>query len=321
MKKHRVGVIGTGYLGRRHAAKLARMRDVVLEGVCDLDLRRASAVADAAGSRVFASASALLARVDAVVIAVPAAWHAELTMEALEAGVSVLVEKPLATSLEDAAALVRAARHRGLILAVGHVERFNPALTCALPFLEHPARIDVRRLGLFSARGAATDIVLEVMIHDLDILIDRLGMPAGVATLKDVNGPSLHHRRVVLTWAEGSRATVVASRIAGCRERVIAWRSAGRFVHVDLDIPRVHWRRVDLGRVVERDFRPSLPGDAGYGDPLDLELRDFVDALRLDRQPRIPGVEGLRAMTLACRILEGRAASFSESPECLPGEG
>jgi predicted dehydrogenase len=169
-----VGVIGVGALGQHHARHLARLDEVRLIGVHDIDAGRAAKVAAELGTKAFMEAGDLLARVQAVTIAVPTPVHAEVGLQALEIGVPVLMEKPLAATLEEADRLIAAARRRRLQLQVGHIERYNRALRAAEPFLDGPRYIESQRLAPFQPRGTDVAVVLDLMIHDLDLVEARL---------------------------------------------------------------------------------------------------------------------------------------------------
>ena len=216
-----VGVIGVGALGQHHARHLAASPHAALVGVHDVDPVRGRTVAEACRTRFYSDLDALLADVEAVTVAVPTRSHAEVGLEALRRGRAVLMEKPLAVSLEEADALVAESDRRGVPLQVGHVERFNRAVRAARPVLEDPRYFESDRLAPFQSRGADVAVVLDLMIHDLDLILHLTGGSAvsevrasGVAVLT----PHLDMANARVEFASGAVANVTASRMA--RERV-----------------------------------------------------------------------------------------------------
>ena len=211
----RVAVVGVGHLGRHHARILATLPDVTLVGVADPDAARAAEIAAAYGTQPFAAASALPA-VDAVVVAAPTELHAELAGPFLSRGVSVLVEKPVTRTLEEADRLIALAARHGAVLAVGHSERFNPAVAAALPHVTAPGFVEVHRLSGFRERSLDIDVVFDLMIHDLDVLLAAIG--PDVTAIEAVGVPVLSPRidiaNVRLTFASGCIANLTASRIS-----------------------------------------------------------------------------------------------------------
>jgi predicted dehydrogenase len=179
-----IGVVGVGALGRHHARHLSQLAEVRLVGVCDVDGARAREVADELGTRAFADLDELLGKIEAVTVAVSTPAHAEVGLAALARGVPLLMEKPLAATLDEADALIAAARRRGLQLQVGHIERYNRALRAAEPYLDGPRYIESQRLAPFQPRGTDVAVVLDLMIHDLDLVLHlgRVGTVGAVAS-------------------------------------------------------------------------------------------------------------------------------------------
>src|SRR3989338_1426674 len=212
----RVGVVGVGHLGSRHAEIYAAMPGGRLEAVCDIDAARARTAAEKPGSRALTDARALAGLVDAASLAVPTSLHARLGLPLLGHGIHLLIEKPIATSLAQADALIRAARRAGLILQIGHVERFNAAIHAAGRYLTHPRFIEVHRLSPYPFRGTDVSVVLDVMIHDLALLlllvraraerIEAVGVP--------VLSPSEDIANARVAFAGGCIANLTASRIS-----------------------------------------------------------------------------------------------------------
>jgi len=301
----RVAVVGVGHLGRHHARLLSSIDGATLVAVVDLVPERAAAAAEASGAEALEDARALVGRVDAVSIAVPTVDHLAVARPFLEQGVSVLVEKPMATSLAEADELVRLAEDSGAVLGVGHTERFNPAVQAALPLLERPRFIEVHRLSGFPERSLDIDVIFDVMIHDLDILLAV--DPTDVRSVEAVGVPVLTSKidiaNVRLKFASGCVANVTASRISRDKIRKIRFFQPDMYVSIDygdqeLEVWRLRSRagarpEIEGGRIpVERD------------EPLRRELVDFVEAVRNRRAPTVPGIAGRRALELATRVAE-----------------
>lgn len=298
----RVGVVGVGHLGRHHARLLASFPDVRLAGVVDADRARAADVAAQYGTDAFPEASALVGKVDAVTIAAPTAAHVDLALRFVEAGVPVLVEKPLAPSLAEADRLLAAASRRDTTVAVGHTERFNPAVAAAMPLIVDPRFVEIHRLGTFPERSLDIDVVFDLMIHDLDLLL--AAVDSDVASIEAV-GVNVVTRRVDianvrLRFASGCIANLTASRIS--RERVRKARFFQRSAYVSIDYAA---QEVELFRLEGQEGRSSLEGgsvDVAREEPLRLELEDFVRAVRTHTPPLVTGAAGRAALDLATRV-------------------
>jgi predicted dehydrogenase len=315
-----VGVIGVGALGHHHARHLAGAEEATLVGVHDTDRERGSAVARACGVRFYADLDALLADAEAVTVAVPTPAHAAVGLRALERGRAVLMEKPLAATLEEADDLVRAAERRGVPLQVGHVERFNRAVRAARPYLGEPRYLESDRLAPFQPRGTDVAVVLDLMIHDLDLILHLTGgAPAtdvrasGVAVLS----PHLDMANARVEFASGAVANVTASRIA--RERVRRLRIFQEDGYLSLDLGagvgefmrlKEGWRESGAARLEELVERVVLV--VPEEDALRLELASFVHAVRGGTETVVTGAEGRAALALALRVAEAvqRAPAF-----------
>ena len=305
-----VGVIGVGALGSHHARHLASLPDVELVGVYDIVPSRAAEVAAQVNAQAFRDLDALLARVKAVTIAVPTPAHAEVGVRALEAGVAVLMEKPLASNLDQADQLVEAAERHHVNLQVGHVERFNRAIRAAMPYLAEPRYMESMRLAPFQLRGTDVAVILDLMIHDLDLVLHLVGgVPAvdvrasGVAVLSP--HPDMANARV--EFGNGAVANVTASRMA--RDRIRKLRIFEPTGYFSLDLAtgtgefmrlRPDWRPspgVKLEDIVER-----IVLDAPEADALRLELESFVAGVRGERRTGVSGEEGRSALALALQV-------------------
>lgn len=301
----RVAVIGVGHLGRHHARILSALEGAELVAVVDVRPDRASEVAASVGARALSNGSELLGSVDAVTIATPTERHLEVAMPFLERGISVLVEKPMARSLVEADGMIAAARAAGATLAVGHTERFNPAVTTVLPLVTAPRFIEVHRLGVFPERSLDIDVVFDLMIHDLDVILAMV--QSEVASIEAVGVPVLTPRYDIanarLRFASGCIANVTASRISRDRVRKIRFFQPDSYLSIDYAA-----QEVEAWRLVRRDgARPSIEGGAipvERDEPLRRELADFVRAVRDRTPPLVDGRAGRDALALATRIAE-----------------
>lgn len=301
----RIGVVGVGHLGRHHARILSTLEGARLVAVVDTIAERAHEIASGAGTRPLTESRELLGEVDAVSIAVPTEAHLEVALPFLERGVSVLVEKPMARSLTEADAMIAAARRSGAVLAVGHTERYNPAVAAVLPLVTSPRFIEVHRLGVFPDRSLDIDVVFDLMIHDLDVILALV--KSEVTSLEAVGVPVLTPRYDIanarLRFASGCIANVTASRISRDRVRKIRFFQPDAYLSIDYAA-----QEVEGWRLVRRDgARPTIEGGPipiQHEEPLKRELADFVRSARDGTQPLVDGAAGRRALELATRIAE-----------------
>ncbi len=301
----RLGVVGIGHLGRHHVRIGAALDGVELVAAVDIDPERADSAARATGAEALADFRQLRGRVDAAVVAVPTVDHAAIACDLLEHGIHVLVEKPMAVSIEEADAMMAAAARSGAVLAVGHTERFNPAVEAALAVLEQPRFIEIDRLSGFPERSLDIDVIFDVMIHDLDLVlaIDRSGVVEVEAIGVPVLTPRVDIANARLRFASGCIANLTASRISKDSMRKVRCFQPDMYVSVDAGARELEvWR---LRRTEQA--RPSIEGGAvpvEQDEPLRRELADFVDAIRTGRQPRVPGQAGRDALALAARVAD-----------------
>jgi predicted dehydrogenase len=301
----RIAVIGVGHLGRHHVRLLATTPGATLVAAVDLDLSRARAAAERAGCEALTDARDLVGRVDAVIVAVPTVDHLAVARPFLERGVHVLVEKPMARSLEEADELVSLARRSGALLAVGHTERFNPAMRAAETALTAPRFIEVHRLSGFPERSLDIDVVFDVMIHDLDIIlaVDRTEVASVEAVGIPVLTPHVDIANARVRFASGCVANVTASRISRDKVRKVRFFQPDMYVSIDYAA-----QEVEAWRLRHRDGeRPSIEGGplpVTKEEPLAVELSDFVNAIRERRPPTVTGEAGRRALALATRVAD-----------------
>ena len=300
----RAAVIGVGHLGRHHARILASIPGVSLAGVVDTDRDRASEIAKEFGTRVFADPREI-ADLNLAVIATPTESHASIARPLIDSGVHTLIEKPVTQTLQEADALVQAAKSKGVVLAVGHSERFNPAVLAARPFVNDPRFIEVHRLGTQLGRSLDIDVVLDLMIHDLDLILSMV--PSEVEHVEAVGVPVLTPKVDIanarVRFRNGCIANLTASRISKDQIRKIRFFQRERYVSIDTAA-----REVEMFQLVPQPGgmpkigggKLTVPGD----EPLRNELEDFVAAVRDKRAPAVPGEQGRAALALAVQIVE-----------------
>ena len=302
-KKIRAAVVGTGEFGRNHARVYREMESAELVGIYDLDRARAETVATEFQTQVLRSLEEVRERAEAVSVAVPTIAHAEVGCRLLEAGLDVLVEKPMAVNLAEADALLAAAKKHNRILQVGHVERFNPAVVAVEPILNRPLFFEVHRLGVFTPRSLDVEVIYDLMIHDLDILLALVKEP--VTEVKAVGIPVLSDKVDIaharLEFAGGAVANVTASRVS--TERVRKMRFFQQHEYISLDYARRDALRVGVKRPgPQPEFAfEKLP--APDVEPLRAELEAFLEAVRTRREPRTNGAAGRAALELASRVM------------------
>ena len=307
-----VGVIGVGALGQHHARHLAQLDEVHLVGVCDVDPGRSEKIAAELGTAAFVEIDDLLARAEAVTVAVPTPAHAMVGLRALEMSVPVLMEKPLAATLTEADKLIATARSRRVQLQVGHIERYNRALRAAEPYLDGPRYIESQRLAPFQPRGTDVAVVLDLMIHDLDLVLHLTG--GSTATEVRASGISVLSSHLDLAnarveFANGAVAQATASRVARERIRRLRLFQPNGYFSLDLASGGGEFMRVrpgwqpgtgrELADVVER-----IVLEAPEADALALELQSFVHAVRGQREVVVRGEEGRAALALALWVAD-----------------
>jgi len=306
-----VGVLGVGALGQHHARHLAGLSDVRLVGVYDVDRARATKIAGELSTVAFGDMDELLGQVEAVTVAVPTPAHAEVGIQALRRGVPVLMEKPLAATLAEADDLIAEARRRRVQLQVGHIERYNRALRAAEAYLDGPRYIESLRLAPFQPRGTDVAVVLDLMIHDLDLVLHLTGSVATEVRASGLPVLSSHldiaNARV--EFANGAVALATASRVA--RERIRRLRLFQPNGYFSLDLAtgggefmrlRAGWQP-GTGRELA-DVVEQIELAAPEADALSLELQSFVHAVRGEREVVVRGEEGRAALELALRVAD-----------------
>ena len=305
-KNLRVGVVGVGYLGKFHAEKYAGMDDVDLVGVVDINPDTANKVANRMGTTAYTNHTELIGQVDAVSVVVPTSKHFEVAKDFLKNGIDVLIEKPMTTTLEEADELVALAESQDLIIQVGHLERFNQAVVALKGILKKPMFIESHRLSLFSDRATDVSVVLDLMIHDIDLISNFAqselisAHAAGVPVVS--NEVDIANAR--LEFESGCVANVTASRISIKNERKTRLFQKDCYISVDF---------IEQNITVIRkkgDNRPGLiPGmdiqqlSFAHGDALEDELIAFVQSIKDRSQPQVDGRVGRDALRIALNVM------------------
>ncbi len=306
MNKLRAGVIGVGYLGRFHAQKYASLPDVDLVGVVDADPVRGQEVAQEVATEFFGDLSELIARVDIVSIVVPTQLHFQVAKACLEAGVHILLEKPVTQTVEQAEELIDLARQRNLVFQVGHLERFNPAVVALDGVLHNPMFIESHRLAPFKSRGTDVNVVLDLMIHDIDIILNMVRSP--IKTINSVGVPVLSAEVDIanarLQFENGCVANVTASRVSRDAMRRIRIFQPDAYISIDYQTRKIGIFRKDGDGIPI----PSLPHvtmaetSFSQGDPLLDEIKAFVQSVARGLPPVVSGEDGMRALEVALAI-------------------
>ncbi len=323
----KVGVIGVGHLGRHHARNYAAIDSADLVGVYDPNPTQGRSVAVANHTQYFEALDDLLARVQAVSVVTPTQSHHAVVHQALEANCHVLVEKPITTTVAEADDLIHMAAQKGRVLQVGHIERFNGAIMAAYDHIKQPLFIECHRLAPFNPRGTDVSVVLDLTIHDLDIVLGFVG--GNVASVQAVGVPvisqSIDIVNVRLEFVNGCVANITTSRVSAKVERKIRFFQRSCYVSVDLlnKTVDIFQKKADLMAWIEKDASgytrikdASSPEEiakkiidhkhinAEDQEPLRAELVSFIDCVQTGKPPTVSGVEGRRALHLAYQIIE-----------------
>jgi len=312
----RVGVVGTGALGFHHARLLRPMPAVEFAGIYDKNPARAAEVARRLETVDHPSLDALLERVDAVTVAVPTPAHAAVGMAVLERGIALLMEKPLADTVAAADQLVRRAGERGVVLQVGHVERFNRAVRAATPYLEEPRFLQIDRLAPFQPRGTDVAVILDLMIHDLDLVLELVRSEAVDVRATGVPLLTTHVdiANARIEFANGAIANVTASRVSRERTRKLRVFQPTGYFSLDLaqgtgDFFRLKPGWQSLGATRLEQIVEHVRLEAPEAEPLQLELESFVRAVRGEEDVLVSGAAGAQALALAFRVADAIQAS------------
>ena len=298
-----VGVVGVGYLGKFHAEKYAASAKANLVAVVDTDEARAKEIGAVVGVEAATDYRALFGRVKCVSIAVPTRFHYQVARDFIDAGIDVLVEKPLTAEIDEARELVAAAQQKNVILQVGHLERFNPAIRRLEGVVNNPKFVECHRLAPFIERGTDVDVVLDLMIHDIDVIASLVRSPVvrveavGVPVLTDK--PDIANARI--TFANGCIANVTSSRVSLKRERKVRFFQSDAYISIDYDQRRAQIYHKPAPGAGWLDIRAENI-EITDGDALADEIDSFLDCVAARTMPLVGGAEALLALEIASMI-------------------
>lgn len=304
----RCAVIGVGYLGKFHAQKYAAVPEAELIAVVDPDSAAGQGLADELGCDYYADYHEILSQVDAVSIVAPTTLHHSIAHDCLNAGIHVLVEKPITTTVAEADELIELAAAKQRVLQVGHLERFNPAVLALSDSLEHaPLFIESHRLAPYKPRATDVNVVLDLMIHDIDIILDlvRSDVVDMRASGASVLSESIDIANARLEFANGCVANVTSSRVSQKSERKMRLFQRNAYVAIDFQD-----RKLDVYRKGDGEMYPGIPDiqhdthEGGNSDALLAEIQDFLAAITEQRPPIVTGEDGRRALATAIKINE-----------------
>ncbi|MEJ5165956.1 MAG: Gfo/Idh/MocA family oxidoreductase [Thermoanaerobaculia bacterium] len=300
----RIGLIGAGVFGFHHARVLSSIKEVQFEGIYDLNLKRAEEVSRQFGVPFFEKIEDLIKKINAVIIAVPTIYHKEVALKCALEGINALVEKPLSDNIKDGEEIVNSFREKNLILAVGHIERHNPVVEAVIKNVKNPKYITIERLATFSPRSLDVDVILDLMIHDIQIVMDIL--KNDLVDTKAVGIPVLSEKIDICNARlefEGKRvASITASRISQERVRKLRIFEEKRYFSVDYAE-----KTIKAYELVERDGQKLVDEvkiEVSQQEPLRAEIMDFVKAIEGKKKPLVDGEKALRALKIAKKIQE-----------------
>lgn len=299
MEKVKVGIIGVGYLGTQHARILSYLEEAELKGVVDIDFKKAVEIGNRHGVKYYQKYEDMLDEVDAVIVATPTSEHYSISTHLLREGKSVLVEKPITQTVEQGEELVNLANNNGVILQVGHLERFNPAVEALENLITEPKFIEVERLGSFSARSLDINVILDLMIHDLDIILALIKDEVTVIRSSGIHvlSEKIDIASARLEFKSGCVANLTASRVHQGKVRKLRIFESTSYYSVDyinqeVSIFPLNGRQADIKTLkIKKE------------EPLKKELQSFFQCIRDKKYRKVSGEEGLRALKLAYNVL------------------
>ncbi|MEM7445556.1 MAG: Gfo/Idh/MocA family oxidoreductase [Pseudomonadota bacterium] len=303
MARLKAAVVGAGYFGSHHARKYAALETADLIAVCDVNEANAKKLADEVGCEAITDHRELIGRVDAVSVATPTRFHFQVASDLMEAGIHTLVEKPLCSSLEQADRLIELASDKGVVLQVGHLERFNPAVSALEGEIKRPGFIECQRISPFRGRGTDVNVVLDMMIHDIDLVFSLVNEP--IEWIDAVGVPVLSSEDDIasarIRFTNGCVATFTASRVSWKTHRSLRVFQADAYLVADLNEAKVSIVR----KTTNAHGQPELSQEEkkfDSGDPLMLEVSSFVETVRSGGAPKVSGQDGKEALAAALQI-------------------
>jgi len=306
--KLRIAVIGVGHLGEYHVQKYKVIPDVELVGVVDVDTNRVNEIANRYSTKAYTDHRDILDKVDAVSLAVTTEMHFEVAKDILAQRVHMLIEKPITYDLAEADTLIRMAREGNLVLQVGLVERFNPAIVKMMPLLNSPVFVESHRMNLFTTRGLDVDVVLDLMIHDLDIVLHII--PSEVREVHAVGMPVITHKTDIanarIIFEDGTAANLTASRVSGKMLRKIRVFQPDAYLSADCGKRQLTVISLDNRKKNSHNFPEVTTSKEKYADadPLKDEITAFVNAVMNGAKPEVTGEDGRNALRVALNIID-----------------
>ena len=302
MAKVNVGVVGTGYLGSLHARVYHQLKSANLICVCDIDKKRAKKVARKHRAWHFPNYSTLFDKVEAVSIAVPTNLHFKIAKDFLQNGIHVLIEKPITNTVEEAQELIDIAKEKGLIIQVGHVERFNPAIRAVEPLLKDPKFIECHRAGPYNKKKRVKDVgvVLDLMIHDIDIILSLVNSEVKKIEAVGISTISSHEdtANVRLTFKNGAIADIIASRVTEEEVRKITITQKDSQITLNY----LHMDAYEIKKTGTKILKKRIR--IKKKEPLKQELKSFISCIQNNSRPIVSGEEGKLALTVALNIIK-----------------
>jgi len=304
----KVAVIGVGHVGEYHVQKYASMPEAEVVGVVDIDSERARFIARRYDTEAYFSHRDILGKVDAVSLAVPTKDHFSIGMDVLRKGAHLLVEKPITDDVDQAERLIEEAAKRNLVLQVGHTERFNPAVREMQAMVSRPIFVESHRLNPFTPRGTDVDVVLDLMIHDLDIILNLVG-----STIRELHGVGMSVitgktdiANVRIIFENGAVANLTASRVSNKTIRKLRIFQSDAYLSVDFANKELGVTRLDQESLGPEGYPQIVTSKMRFpdSDPMLLEIRSFLSAITEQRRPEVPGEDGKRALWVAKSIIE-----------------
>lgn len=300
MENVKVGIIGVGYLGMQHARILSYLEEAELIGVADVNFKKAVEIGNRHGVKYYQKYEEMLDEIDAAIVATPTSEHFSISRHLLQEEKSVLVEKPITQTIEQAEELVPLAKKNGVILQVGHLERFNPAVEALENMISEPKFIEVQRLGSFSARSLDIDVVLDLMIHDLDIIMSLIKDEVSVIKSSGIHviSEKIDIANARLEFKSGCVATLTASRVHQGKVRKLRIFEPTSYYSVDYIDQEVKIFPLEGPQTDIKTLKIKKE------EPLKRELRNFFKCIREGKTRKVSGEEGLRALKLAYKVLD-----------------
>lgn len=305
-KKIKFGVIGAGKIGTFHTRTLSKMDGVELVGVCDTNLERAKALAQEYSCKPFTEYSELLKNVEAVIVATPTPLHHEIGMYCLNHKIHTLLEKPIASTMEQARELVKAAQENKVLLQIGHIERFNPAVVEAFKYIKDPKFIVIKRMGPYDPRVSSVSVVLDLMIHDIDLLLTMLKSDVVSIDAVGLTAFSEHEDmvNVRLKFANGCTADITASRASFEKSRFMNLYQEDAYISVDFMNARVKIYRKKAPLVKTLDDVDVIFPQVEKQLPMTSEILHFIDCIKNQKTPAPSGEKGAKALQVALDIID-----------------